>query len=382
MDLSRVGQRSNLKPRREPYWQRLRIGCFIGFRPSKQSNAGTWILRALEPETGKYKIKSLGDLGNIAGNEKFSYAKKAAEQFAETLECGGNSELLLETIADACMLYASDKPDARGRFDRYVYHQPIAKIKLNRLRRHHLREWRQWLTEEPLRSNLQCGTPKRRAPSTINRDMVVLRAALNQVLARGAPNTDAAWQEALKPISNADRQRTLYLDKGQRIELINASNEESRPFIQTLCILPLRVGAVAQLRVRDFEPRTHELNIGQDKNGKPRRLKLPVDASQLFSQQIVAKLPDQPIFQRKNNKPWDKDSWKIPIAEAVVTAGLPPDTTAYTLRHSVLTDLVQQNLPLLTIAQISGTSVEMIEKHYGHLQSFAAFDALTAISVI
>ena len=93
-------------------------------------------------------------------------------------------------------------------------------------------------------------------------------------------------------------------------------------------------------------------------------------------------MPDQPIFQRKNNKPWDKDSWKIPIAEAVVTAGLPPDTTAYTLRHSVLTDLVQQNLPLLTIAQISGTSVEMIEKHYGHLQSFAAFDALTAISVI
>lgn len=53
---------------------------------------------------------------------------------------------------------------------------------------------------------------RRRAPSTLNRDMAVLRAALSKVLAHGAPNTEAAWQEGLKAVPNADGQRTEYLD--------------------------------------------------------------------------------------------------------------------------------------------------------------------------
>ena len=38
-----------------------------------------------------------------------------------------------------------------------------------------------------------------------------------------------------------------------------------------------------------------------------------------------------------------------------------------TLRHSVITDLIRDGLPALTVAQISGTSIAMIEHHYGHL---------------
>ena len=382
MDLSRVGHRDQLKARREPYWQRLRIGCFVGYRASKRGKAGTWISRVLDPETSKYRIKSLGDLGKMAKNEMFSHAKQETERFSDEIDCGGSPETVLETVEDACRQYALNSLDAEGRFKRYVYGKPIARIKLTKLRRHHLREWRQWLSNEPLKLNDENGRVKTRASSTINRDMVVLRAALNQVVAHGAPNTDLAWQEALKPIRNADRQRSLYLDRRQRIDLISATNDEAVTFVQALCILPLRVGAVAKLRVRDFDIRTSELNIGQDKSGRPRRFQLPPDASELFVKQITEKSADQPIFERKNGKPWDKDSWKKPITEAVAVAGLPDDTTAYTMRHSVITDLVQQNLPLLTIAQISGTSVAMIERHYGHLQSHAAVDALNAISVL
>jgi hypothetical protein len=31
VDLSRVGERERLKAQREPHWQRLRAGCFLGF---------------------------------------------------------------------------------------------------------------------------------------------------------------------------------------------------------------------------------------------------------------------------------------------------------------------------------------------------------------
>jgi len=79
LDLSRVGKRGELKARREPYWQRLRAGCFLGFRPSKAGGAGTWIVRVLDPDTGKYQLKSLGDFGTLPPNERFANARKAAE---------------------------------------------------------------------------------------------------------------------------------------------------------------------------------------------------------------------------------------------------------------------------------------------------------------
>jgi integrase len=47
---------------------------------------------------------------------------------------------------------------------------------------------------------------------------------------------------------------------------------------------------------------------------------------------------------------------------------LPNDAVTYNLRHSAITDLVAlHRLDTMTVAQLSGTSVSMIDKHYGHL---------------
>jgi site-specific recombinase XerD len=53
----------------------------------------------------------------------------------------------------------------------------------------------------------------------------------------------------------------------------------------------------------------------------------------------------------------------------------------YTLRHSTITDLVHGGLDLLTVAQISGTSVRMVEAHYGHLRSEVAATALERLAL-
>jgi hypothetical protein len=47
----------------------------------------------------------------------------------------------------------------------------------------------------------------------------------------------------------------------------------------------------------------------------------------------------------------------------------------------VITDLVHDGLDLLTVAQLSGTSVAMIEKHYGHLRSEVAAGALAKLAL-
>jgi len=42
---------------------------------------------------------------------------------------------------------------------------------------------------------------------------------------------------------------------------------------------------------------------------------------------------------------------------------------------------VTSGLDLLTVAKVSGTSVAMIEKHYGHLQKKRAADALAGLAL-
>ncbi len=383
-DLSKVGERERLKPRREPYWNRLRGGCFVGFRPSARGGAGSWVARAYDEDSGSYRHKALGDFGDLSGKDRFTAAKKDAEAFAEQVETGGVVEAKLETVGDACLVYAETRPDAEGRFKRYVYGDPLAKVRLDKLRKRHLIDWRARLEATPAQVSRRKKGEKRireRAPATINRDMAVLRAALTKVIAPGTPKTEAAWQEALRAIPNADRQRTLYLDRAQRRALLDLIELEAAPFVEALCLLPLRPGAIAALTVGDFDKRTKELTIGKDKTGRPRRIQVPEKAAALFSAQSENKLPAAALFMRANGKSWDKNSWKLPIGAAAKVADLPVGVTAYTLRHSTITDLVQAGLPLLTIAQISGTSAEMIERHYGHLASDAAVAALSQLAL-
>lgn len=387
-DLSRIGDREKLKPKAgdEPHWQRLRQGCYLGYRPSRKKVGGTWFARVYDPDTNRNSRKRLGDYGTLSGHDVFKQAKLDAETWAETVESGGERARDMVTVKDACEAYLKEKPGAiaEGVFRRHVYSDPIAKVKLDRLRRHHLRAWRKRLEEAPaLLSRNKDGEKrtKERSKATVNRDMVPLRAALGQVLKPGAPNTDAAWQEALRPFKGADKRRELYLDRNERKKLVEVACDEARPFIKALCLLPLRPGALAGLKVRDFDKRTRSLTIGKDKNGNPRQISVPQLIADFIAEQVKDKLPAAAIFARPSGNAWDKDAWKYPIKEAVSAAGLPGAVAAYTLRHSVITDLIRARLPILTVAQLSGTSVAMIEKHYGHLVRDDAEEALATLAL-
>lgn len=388
-DLSRIGEREKLKPRsgNEPHWHRLRQGVYLGFRPSRKKAGGIWFARFYDAEANRNARKRLGDYGTLSGHDVFKQAKADAEAWAETVETGGERARDMETVKDACEAYLEQKPGsiAEGVFRRHVYSDPIAKVKLDKLRRHHLKAWRKRLEDAPAAATRTKDDDKKRtkerSKSTVNRDMVPLRAALGMVLKPGAPNTDAAWQEALRPIKGADKRRELYLDREERKQMIAATSDEAKPFVKALCLLPLRPGALAGLKVGDFDKRTRALTVGKDKNGKPRQLTMPQMIADFFEAQVKDKLPATSIFARTSGEAWNKDAWKHPIKDAVKAAGLPGAASAYTLRHSVITDLIRARLPILTVAQLSGTSVAMIEKHYGHLVRDDAEEALASIAI-
>lgn len=385
INLSRVKEHDALRAQREPFWQRIQPGCFLSYRPSARDGAGTWIARAYDEGQRRYQLKALGDFGTLPGRDRFADANKAAEAFAILVESGGQPAGRIDTVENACRRYRETHPDVVGRVTCGIFSDPIASVKLTKRRRSHLQAWRQRPRQKPALVTRRKKGPqvtRPRAPSSINHELAILRAAVNKVPAPGTPGTDAAWQEALRAIRNADRQHTLYLDRDQRRLPLQKIDPEPKPFVRTLRLLPLRPGAVAHLTVADFDARTSELSIGHDKGGKPRRILIPSKAAELLGARAEGRAPPPaPLLARANDKPWAKETWKRPIADAVAAAKLPVGTTAYTLRHSIITDLVDARSPLLSVAQISGTNAEMIERHYGHLSRTETGETLSKLAL-
>jgi integrase len=389
--IQRVADREKLKPRRTPYWVTVRQGFYLGFRLMTAGSAGSWSARYTDPRTGEQPQTSFGKLDSIPPAERYDAALKLAEAWFQHVGLGGAPQRT--TVRQAAERYVERLRRERGeaaatraveRLGPLVYAHRIASVQLSDLRRQDLAKWRDWLTNRP--ADVTRGKDKdsretrQRAPQTIDRDMAVLRAALNLAHRDGLTASDAAWKGALSPTGAKSGRRNIYLDRDERVRMIEAASAEARPFVRLLCVLPLRPGAAAALRVDAYDPRTRSLKIGQDKTG-PRVINVPPATAAFLADCVRNKLPGAHLVARGDGRPWDKDTWGEPVKEAAVAAGLPKATVAYSLRHSAITDLVHNGLDLLTVAQISGTSVRMIEEHYGHLRQEHAEQALAALSL-
>jgi len=393
MAIQTVRQRTALAPRREPYWHAIDKGQHVGFR--RTEDGGHWIARSYDSATRARQYRALGDLTGYPDAERFTVAKRLASEFFDHLGKGGRRESL--TVADAWRRYvehqrktkgATAAADVEGRLKRHIDGDPIAGVLLEKLTSRHLKEWRERIASQPAmqpKRGPNCRTktppkpPEPRSAGSVNRDMVPMRAALNLALSDGFVTSDHAWRKALKPTANADGRRTLYLDRDQRRALIEHLPEDAAAFVRGLCLLPLRPGALASLTVGDFHAKQGTLRIGTDKAGAGRYVLLPDATAALFRESVKGKLPTAPLLSRWNGSAWDKDAWKGPIKAAVAAAELPAETTAYTMRHSVITDLVTDGLDLFTVAALAATSIAMIEKYYGHLQQERAREALAGL---
>jgi site-specific recombinase XerD len=382
------GKREALEARREPYWARVREGCYVGYRKIEEG-AGTWVARYRD-DAGKQKYRALGTFVDGKTNA-YDQAVKAAEKFFSDCAAGVSTEVL--TVWGACTQYVAKLRDDDGdtkanaeeaRLLRLAKSTRLAGIELSKLKPEHVMTWRQDLKKRPARvdrtKDADEPVTRPRTDSTVNRDVVPLRAALNLALEIGQVATDLAWRSALKPIKGADRRRGLYLTAAERRQMIEHAATEIQPFLRGMTLLPLRPGALAALTVGAFERRLKVLHVGDDKAGGGRAIGLPKVICAFLDAQCRNALPAAPLFRQASGAAWTKDNWKGPIKDAVIAAKLPLATTAYTLRHSVITDLVTSGLDLLTIAQISGTSGAMIEKHYGHLRKEHAAAALATLA--
>jgi len=374
--LDRVDLRIKLAVRRDPYWARLAEGRHIGFRRMTKGKPGTWLARFYDGVRYIYPEAGLGDFSALPEGEQFDAAKVAAEEWFRQCDMGVSPKST--TVAEACAAYVAEKrqeseaaADAiAARFKKLVDQDQLGKLELAKLRPVHVAAWKKRV--------LALGNSR----ATFNRDATSLRAALNLARRRLEVASDIAWREELKPFENADGRRSLYLKPQERRTLLENSSDEARPFFLTLALLPLRPGDTAALRVSDLDAGNRVLRVPAGKGKPPRSVPLPDEALKHFKSCAAGKLPGAWLIARADGGQWKKEAWRDEIKLAAAGAKLPRATVAYTLRHSTITDLVKGGLDLFHVAKLAGTSVAMIEKHYGQLQDKHAREALKKLALI
>ena len=372
--LDRVEARQRLPIRRDPYWHRVAQGQYIGFRRMTRASIGTWLARA--NVGGRYAYKTLGEFAEVQEKDRFDAVNKAAAEWFRHIGRGGSTEKA--TVKAACDAYVAhlrkekgeaSAKDAEGAFRRLVDEDPIARADLSKLKPTHFSAWRERVIGKG-------------SSSYFNRNLTPLRAAMNYALDQGAVSSDFAWSKALRPLKLDPREgrRMIYLDAAQRRKLIEKASAELRPMLTAWTLLPVRPGDVARLRVEHLDAKGRSLTIPNGKTDS-RVIPLSDDALAHFKSCARGKLPGAWLIARADGSQWTRFAWRNEMWEAVKRAKLPRAVVAYSLRHSCITDLMASGLDPLTVARLSGTSIAMIDKHYGHLRAEHARKGLEVLAL-
>jgi integrase len=374
--------RERLTPRREPYWRKVAQGCYLGFR--KTGEGGYWIAR-FRDEEGAQRYKSLGELSDTLDfNQASAFAAGWFKDRDQGIT-GRSSDGDEPTVESACRAYVEDRRREKGdacaysadnRFCRTVYgdakkHKPhkIAAMRLEKLRATAVKEWRDWLIEIGL------------SKATVNRDLTTLKAALNLAVRDRVISADRRREWAdVKAFKDVSRRRELFLDLGQRRALLNASQGAVRDLIEAAALTGCRAGELTRAVRSAFDARTQTLTIA-GKTGS-RTMPLSPAAVALFKRITKDKLPASPLIARDDGRAWWHSGWDELVKDAGTKARLPAGVCLYTLRHSFITQCLVDGMATLEVARMVGTSLTMIEKHYGHLVETTARERLAKVKMI
>jgi site-specific recombinase XerD len=84
-----------------------------------------------------------------------------------------------------------------------------------------------------------------------------------------------------------------------------------------------------------------------------------------FRSLTAGRPPTELILKRDDGMHWGKSHQDRRLRDAAARAGLSPDTVFYSLRHTYAPHCLAAGMNMQLLAENMGTSVRMIEKHYG-----------------
>jgi integrase len=384
-DLSRKRERERLKPRREPYWQRLDKGMYLGFRRAKVYARSTWHAR-LRGRDGKQNYHALP----AVDVDDYDGAKKAAEKWLKQMGVAPSRRKARGTVREALEYYLqylrnqgrdNTARTIERKFKQVVWDDPLASIPTHALIDDDSEDWRDRLREG-------------RQPRSINRIVRDYKAGMNVARKKGKYVIDPRAYD-LEPLADdveGTGEAAVFLEPHHRKQLINKALPAAAEFMRGLELTGARPGELAAATVADLGTKHGTLQLKHRKGRKAkikiRSVVLSRDGLVFFKKQAKNKLPGTRLFLDPDGRPWQRKRWaeEIRAASAIVNARvkgknrIPTGATAYSFRHARISELLQEyKIDPLTVAMQTGTSIKMIELYYFNLIVPALRDKLAAV---
>ena len=139
-----------------------------------------------------------------------------------------------------------------------------------------------------------------------------------------------------------------------------------------------RLGELRSLRSADLDNGMLTLD---GKTGQ-RIIPFRKDALKFFVERLTkVNISDAPLLPASDGREWKQGNHSGFMRKAVRDANLKPETVFYSLRHAFISSAVRDGLPILAVAQYCGTSVAMIQAHYGHFAADSMRDMFDSVAL-
>ena len=391
--------RRRLKIRGKPYYRAIERRLHLGYRRLGDGQAGTWVSRHYVGEQS-YEVQKIGIADDVSDADgaailDFWQAQDAARKAMVERARRAHGKHGPVTVADAMDEYLAyldghkkSGDDARYR-DRAHIRPTLGDIEVGKLTADRLRKWMADMAKTPARlrtreglkqqyASLDSAEAKRARKVTVNRTLIVLKAAINLAWREGKVASNAEWSR-VQPFENVNTARIRYLTVAQAQRLINGCDPDFRLLVQAALETGARLGELVALQVHDFNPNTGTLAIRTSKSGKARHVVLTEEGAAFFKQVCAGRPDHATMLLRADGQPWGRAQQSPLMREACGRAKITPAINFHGLRHTWASLAAMAGVPLMVVAKNLGhRDTRMVEMHYGHLAPSYVADAIRA----
>jgi hypothetical protein len=313
--------RARLAEREEAYWMLLNEGFHLGYFHGR--SVSKWYAR-FRPSGGNggYKKTTLGEADDTADADgvkilDFRQAQDKARDWLRVIE-GGGAVMASFTVGDALDEYMTafsgkDRKNTQRRIDQFIK-PALGSVKLSRLTVAQVRAFLNDRANTPARLRTRKGKEQKYRPldsddarrkrrATANRDLTVLKAALNLAHVNGRIGSDGAWKP-VKPFKGVDGARLRYLTDDEARRLVNAVSADIRPIVQASLLTGARWGELRNVKVADVDLTAATVVLRETKAGVSRICYLEGEGMELFTQHSAGKKSGDFVFPGPKGKQW------------------------------------------------------------------------------
>ncbi|WP_029407291.1 tyrosine-type recombinase/integrase [Thiomicrorhabdus sp. Milos-T2] len=390
---SKYGDRYNDTEQKGFHARNLKNGLYLYYRYESPTGGRKTISLGRFPDLTIEKARKLifEYVGRIAAGEDISTTIQTRRQVKENTALN-----YLKEIYDAELNKKADGKNIRA--DLSNHFGPLLTKPMQTITKRHIKIWQTKKEASGLH------------PKTIKKVFAYFNAMLNHAVKIGGvldSNPLSGYSLNLRKSTPEEervlRQKRTYLDKTQTEQFFRAldlyqqlkrtQNQNSRahgksflndlsgieyvdyvkPIMLFLYYTGLRPGDALTMQWDEinfsFKSLTKVINKTKHKKEHPTTIPLSDECIKLlltWHKQHKSPKHGYVFANPKTNKPYYNlyKPWK----KLIELGELPKELENYTLRHNFISHLIMNGANLLSVAKLATTSVDMIEKHYGHLQ--------------